>query len=188
MCVCPWLLVINKFFSQWFSTNWFALQSVSCLWPSIIYVGRCSAFRVSCARESWETLMYCVREWQTALWITHRIGKSWRFVECDCVDYCRVWCDTVLSGRLILKWWRNPSIVWIDWCILWRRSSNFPEMFVFVFKLQTSERGSPSILSSRHIFPVHQSTSQLPGLLKERGHLEDLGLEDRIILKRIFKK
>jgi hypothetical protein len=32
------------------------------------------------------------------------------------------------------------------------------------------------------------STSRLPGHLKERGHLEDLDLKNRIILKQIFKK
>ena len=111
--------------------------------------------RVSCAGKSWETLMYGVREWQKALRITLRIPKSWRFVERECENFCRVWCDTVLSGKSILKWWRYPSSVWIGWCILWRRSSNFPKMSVFVFKQQRNERCSPSIHSSRHIFTVH---------------------------------
>jgi hypothetical protein len=39
--------------------------------------------------------------------------------------------------------------------IVEKEQEHFPEMSVLVFKLQTSERGSPSALSSRHIFLVH---------------------------------
>ena len=39
--------------------------------------------------------------------------------------------------------------------IVEKEQYNFPEMSVFVMKLQTYERGSLSIISSRPIFPVH---------------------------------
>jgi len=56
-------------------------------------------------------------------------------------------------------------------------------MAVFVFLLQTVNEVLLPYIRLVLFYLCTTSISQLPGHLKEKGHLEDLGLEDSIILK-----